>query len=162
MEQPLYEPEISSYWRVSSTYSPVSGWLFDVAEIGKHWLSSESLGDFTSSHRRPSRRVPCTFHEYNTDSTGRSADRHANLFTLFSTMSREDKHVYQILLWCGNKQFIQLLLWFILNFKVEYSEITHQTAMHRLRWDLYVIFLSCHLRYEIIHRLPYIAYYTPR
>lgn len=83
MEQPLYEPEISCYWRVSSTYAPVSGWLFDVAEIGKHWLSSESLGDFTSSHRRPSCRVPCTFHEYNTDSTGRSTDQHATC-SLFS------------------------------------------------------------------------------
>lgn len=62
MEQPLYGPEISSYWRVSSPCAPVSGWLFDVAEIGKHWLSSESLDDFTTSHHRPSCRISCTFH----------------------------------------------------------------------------------------------------
>ncbi|KYM94347.1 hypothetical protein ALC62_15014 [Cyphomyrmex costatus] len=92
MMQPLYGPEISSYWRVSSPYAPVSGWLFDVAEIGKHWLSSESLGNFTSSHRRPSCRVPCTFHEYNTGNPDRPIGTQTCL--PFLTMSREDKHVW--------------------------------------------------------------------
>ncbi|KYQ59139.1 hypothetical protein ALC60_01724, partial [Trachymyrmex zeteki] len=103
MMQPLYGPEILSYWRVSSPCAPVSGWLFDVAEIGKHWLSSESLGNFTSSHRRPSCRVPCTFHEYNTGNSDRPIGTQTCLPLL--TMSHEDKHVRQILLGilgCGN------------------------------------------------------------
>lgn len=48
--------------------APVSaGWLFDMAEIGctMHWLSSESLGDFTSLHRGP------PLHEYNAAQIGR-------------------------------------------------------------------------------------------
>ena len=160
MEQPLYEPEISSYWRVSSTYAPVSGWLFDVAEIGKHWLSSESLGDFTSSHRRPSCRVPCTFHEHNTDSTGRSARKLVH--SLLDNVPRRQTCLPNSIVM--RKQTIYTVTPLI-HFEFQSGiqrDYTSQTAMHRLRRDLYVIFSSCHLRYEIIHRLLYIAYYTPR
>jgi len=89
--QPLYRPEILSYWRVSSPCAPVSVWLFDVAEIGKHWLSSESLGNFTSLYHRPSCRVLWTFHGYNTGSTDRPIG--TQTCPPLSTMFREDKHV---------------------------------------------------------------------
>lgn len=127
MEQSLYGPEISSYWRVSSPCVPVSGWLFDVAEIGKHWLSSESLGDFTSSHRRPS----CTYHARFMGITlaepiGRSARK---LVHRSRQCSREDKHVCQILLLCEITQFIQLIP---IHFKV-------QSGMQRLSVGLQCI-----------------------
>ncbi|TGZ50646.1 hypothetical protein DBV15_10446 [Temnothorax longispinosus] len=62
MKPSLWTGDFELLASIIAVCASVSGWLFDVAEIGKHWLSSESLGDFTSSHRRPSCRVPCTFH----------------------------------------------------------------------------------------------------
>lgn len=135
--------------------TPVSGWLFDVAEIGKHWLSSESLDDFTSSHRRPFCRVPYTFYGYNTD----SHNRHVNLSTILDNVSQRQTKTFvkfyyntkirnllitrmHFKVWNTEsiKYVHSLLLGFIYNFLSHYFEVWNNTSTSITCWDKYALF----------------------